>query len=70
MQQKTPIMYILQQELEGLMKKLLLHFLKPEYVCALSPLSEVNLDDLDHYLFLEQSILARALTYSRKTMTM
>ena len=38
-----PVLHILNQELEGKVKKLLLHFMNAEYVCAISDVSERTL---------------------------
>ena len=40
--------------LTGLVKKLLLQFMNAEYICAISDVSEVNLDDPEYYLPIEE----------------
>ena len=54
MQQQAPVVHVLNQELDGLLKKVLLRFMKAEYVCSISNASEVNLDNQEHYLPLEE----------------
>ena len=55
------VLHILNQELEGLVKKLLLCFMNAEYVCAISDVSEVNLDDAEYYLPIEEVYIGQSM---------
>ncbi len=59
MQQEAPVIHFLNQQLDGLLKKVSLHFLKAEYVCSISDASEVNLDNHEHYLPLDMGQSAK-----------
>ena len=43
MQQKSPVLQILQQELDGFVQKLLLRFMNPDYVLSFSSAVEVDI---------------------------
>ena len=49
MQQKAPLLHVFMQEIQGLVQKLLLRFMKSDYVCKLATISEASLDDEAQY---------------------
>ena len=49
MQQQSPILH-LDQELDGLIRKILLWFMNSEYVCAAEHVSQVCIDNSEEYL--------------------
>ena len=53
MQQQAPLLHVFMQEIERLVHKLLLRFMKSDYVCNLSTISEAYLDDEAQYLPLD-----------------
>ena len=55
MQQQAPLLHVFMQEIEGLVCKLLLRFMKSDYVCKLSTIiGEACLDDEAQYLPLDE----------------
>ena len=51
MQQQSPILHVLYQELDGLIRKfLLMLFMNSEYVCAAEHVSQVCIDHSEEYL--------------------
>ena len=54
MQQQSPVVHILQQELDGLIRKLMLRFMKVKPVSDCSAVTLVNLDDTNNHLPLEE----------------
>ena len=45
MQQQSPILHVLYQELDGLIRFFLLRFMNSEYVCAAEHISQVCIDN-------------------------
>ena len=54
MQQQSPILHVLYQELDGLIRKFLLRFMNSEYVCAAEHVSQVWIDNSEEYLPLHE----------------
>ena len=54
MQQQSPILHVLYQELDGLTRKFLLRFMNSEYVCAAEHVSQVCIDNSEEYLPLHE----------------
>ena len=54
MQQQSPILHVLYQEFDGLLRKFLLPFKNSEYVCAAEHVSQVCIDNLEEYLPLHE----------------
>ena len=54
MQQQSPILHVLYQELDGLIRKFLLRFMNSEYVCAAEHVSQVGIDNSEEYLPLHE----------------
>ena len=54
MQQQSPILHVLYQELDGLIRKFLLQFMNSEYVCAAEHVSQVCIDNSEEYLPLHE----------------
>ena len=54
MQQQSPVVHILQQELDGLIRKLMLRFMKFKPVSDCSAVTLVDLDDKNNHLPLEE----------------
>ena len=52
MQQESPVLHVLHQELNGLVRRLLLRFMKSEHVLTASSITEVEIKE-EHYLPLE-----------------
>ena len=45
MQRESPLVHILQQQLDGLVRKLLLRFMKPDHVCASPSVVQVDISN-------------------------
>ena len=54
MQQQSPILQVLYQELDGLIRKFLLWFMNSEYVCAAEHVSQVCINNSEEYLPLHE----------------
>ena len=54
MQQQSPILHVLYQELDGLIQKFLLRFMNSEYECAAEHVSKVCIDNSEEYLPLHE----------------
>ena len=54
MQQQSPILHVLYQELDGLVQKFLLRFMNSEYVYAAEHVSQVCSDNSEEYLPLHE----------------
>ena len=54
MQQQSPILHVLYQELDGLIRKFLLRLMNSEYVCAAEHVSQVCIDNSEEYLPLHE----------------
>ena len=55
--QQSPILHVLYQELDGLIRKFLLRFMNSEYVCAAEHVSQVCIDNSKEYLPLHKVFL-------------
>ena len=62
MQRQAPLLHVFMEEIEGLVRKLLLRFMKSEYVCELSNVGEASLDDEDKYLPLNEVFVGHSTT--------
>ena len=54
MQQKSPVIHVLQQELKGMVRKLMLRFMQITHVSECEDITEVSIDDNQYYLPLEE----------------
>ena len=54
MQQQSPILHLLYQELNDLIRKFLLLFMNSEYVCAAEHVLQVCIDNAEEYLPLHE----------------
>ena len=54
MQQQSPILHVLYQELDDLTRKFLLRFMNSEYVCAAEHVSQLCIDNSEEYLPLHE----------------
>ena len=54
MQQQSPVIHKLQQELDGLIRKLMLRFMTVKSVSDCSDITQVDLDDINNHLLLEE----------------
>ena len=59
MQRESPVLHFLQQELNGFVQKLLLRFMKPDYVLSFSNALEVDIDS-ERFLPLDEVYLGDA----------
>ena len=59
MQRESPLLHVLQQELNGFVRKLLLRFMKPDYVLSFSSALEVDINN-EHFLPLDEVFLGDA----------
>ena len=46
--QQAPLLHVFMQEIVGLVRKLLLRFMKSDYVCKLSTINEASLDEAQY----------------------
>ena len=54
MQQQSPILHVLCQELDGLIRKFLLRFINSEYLCAVEHVSQECINNSEEYLPLHE----------------
>ena len=59
MQRESPLLHVLQQELNGFVQKILLRFMKPDYVLSFSSALEVDINN-EHFLPLDEVFLGDA----------
>ena len=59
MQKQSPILHVLYQELDGLIRKFLLRFMNSEYVCAAEHVSQVCIDNSEDYLPLHEVFVVK-----------
>ena len=59
MQQESPVLHVLQQELNGFVRKLLLRFMNPDYVLSFSSAVEVDISS-EHFLPLDEVFIGDA----------
>ena len=59
MQQQSPVIHKLQQELDGLIRKLMLRFMTVKSVTDCSDVTQVDLDDINNYLPLEEVFIGQ-----------
>ena len=69
MQQQSPILHVLYQELDGLIRKFLLRFMNSEYMCGAEHVSHVCIDNSGEYLSLHEIFVGQnTLSYLEKRM--
>ena len=64
MQQQAPLLYVFMQEIQDLVQKRLLQFMKSDYVCKLAIISEASLDNEAQYLPLDEVFIGHSTSRS------